>query len=141
MKLNQAGLNIIRSFESCRLDCYLDIKGLATIGFGHRTLLPIGTHISQEDADSLLESDLQKFCQGVKELVNIDLNDNQFSALVCLAFNIGLGNFKGSTLLKLVNAGGLKKAAEEILRWDHANGVEIPGLLRRREAERRLFLS
>lgn len=141
MQLNQAGTALIRRFESCELTCYKDIVGLLTIGWGHRTMLPLGTAITQAEANRLLDSDLTETCTHVKALLTMDLTDNQFSAIICLVFNIGVGNFKTSTLLKLLNGGGFNPAADQFLRWDHAGGKEVPGLLRRRQAERDLFLT
>ena len=141
MKCNQAGLDLIKSFEGCRLEVYADIVGLATVGYGHRTSLPVGSTITQDEADDLLTQDIAKFESGVTESVIGDISDNQFAALVCFSFNLGLGALKGSTLLVKVNAGDFEGAAQEFLRWDKAGGVVVPGLLRRRQAESGLFLS
>lgn len=139
--INSAGLDLIKSFEGCKLKAYQDIKGIWTIGYGHTGAdLRPDMEINQAAADMFLRTDLKRIEDGVNACVNVMLNDNQFSALVCLAYNIGLGAFSSSTLLKRVNASLNDDAAQEFDRWDHANGVVIPGLLRRRLAERDLFV-
>jgi lysozyme len=140
MNLNGSGIALIKRFESCSLTVYRDIRGLATVGYGHRTLLDIGHTISQDEADQLLVDDCQRTVDALKACIKIQLSDNEFSACVSLAFNIGVNAFKNSTLLKLLNGGGLVPAANAFLDWDHANGVVIPGLTRRRQAEKDLFL-
>lgn len=142
MKLNQKGLDLIKSFEGCKLSVYLDVVGITTVGYGHMTNLSVGTSISQPEADALLLDDISKFEKGVSDLLPFQINENQFSALVCFAFNVGLQALKKSTLLrKLTSKMDVKNIASEFLRWNKAGGKEIPGLTRRREAERDLFLS
>ena len=141
MQINERGFNLIMEFEDCKLYVYLDIVGLNTVGVGHRTDLPVGTTITQAEADSLLHDDLEKFEDGVSDMVTAQVTPNQFSALVCLAFNIGLNALRGSTLLRKLNAGLPDQAAAQFTAWSHAGGVEVPGLLRRRQAEAALFQS
>jgi lysozyme len=140
MKLNQAGIDLVKKFEGCKLEVYKDLRGFATVGYGHRTFLDMRHCISQDEADQLLASDLQKTADALSEMITLDLNDNQFSACVCLAFNIGVNAFKDSTLLKLLNGGGVSPASEQFERWAHAGDIIIQGLLRRRLAEKALFL-
>jgi len=92
------------------------------------------------EAEDLLQSDLRKFEGGVIQYVAVSMNQNQFDALVSFAFNLGLANLKGSTLLRLLNHGQYTEAAEQFLRWNKAGGMALPGLTRRRAAERDLFL-
>lgn len=141
MKLAQAGIDLIKEFESCRLTVYLDLRGLATVGWGQRTTLPVGTVITQSEADKLLVAKLDSICADLKSYITAKLTDNQFSALVCLAYNIGDGNFKASTLLNKLNSGDLSGAAGQFERWDMAAGTIVQGLLRRRLAEKALFKS
>lgn len=105
--------------------------------------LPIGPNTSwtQEQADRRKEDDLQVFCQNVSKMLKVDVNDNQFAALVSFAYNVGTGNLKNSSLLRLVNQNNFSAAADEFLKWTKAQGKELPGLVKRREAERRLFLT
>ena len=140
MKMNEAGIDLIRQFEGCRLTAYKDIVGVWTIGYGATgDDVCEGLEWTQAQANERLASDLTQFESGVKELVDCELNDNQFSALVCFSYNLGLGSLKSSTLLKKVNDSDFSGAADEFLRWDRAGGQVVPGLLRRRQAERALF--
>ena len=142
MKCNEAGVNLIKTFEGCCLVVYRDLVGLNTVGYGHRTQLPVGTEISQEQADQLLASDLSRFEQAVSSMLRVSVSSNQFSALVCFAYNVGAGNLRHSTLLRLLNQpAALEGVADQFLRWNRAGGVPVEGLTRRREAERQLFLS
>lgn len=149
MKTNQAGLDLIKSFEGLKLSPYKDSVGVATIGIGS-TYYEDGTHvqmsdsaITEERALQLLANTLAKtFEPGVTSCTSsVSVTDNQFSALVCFAYNVGLGNLKSSTLLKKLLAGDVAGAADQFLVWDKAGGQVLAGLLRRRTAERALFLS
>ncbi len=134
-RINEAGLALIRTFEGLALKPYRCPAGRWTIGYGHtETALP-GQRISAEHAEALLRSDLVTFERGVATLVKVPLNDNQFAALVCFTFNIGLSAFTRSTLLRKLNAGRYDTVSAELLRWCRVSGVELPGLLRRRHAE------
>jgi lysozyme len=140
MKTNQAGLNLIKQFEGLRLIAYADVVGVQTIGYGHTgpDVKP-GLIITQSQAEQLLCDDLARFESGVDKLVKVPLNANQFSALVCFSYNLGLGNLGSSTLLRLLNHGDYASAAKQFTLWDRAGGRELPGLLRRRQAEQALF--
>lgn len=144
MQLNQAGIDLIKHFEGCRLHAYPDpATGGApfTIGYGHTgpEVLPFGEW-SQAQAEMSLSRDLGKVEQQLLKCIATDINDNQFSACVSLVFNIGIGNFTNSTLLKKIDANDLTGAADEFLRWNHAAGKVMAGLTLRRTAERELFL-
>lgn len=139
-KINKKGLELIKHFEGCKLSVYLDAVGLPTVGYGHMDkTMKVGTKITQEEANRLLEEDVARFERGVEELVTVQLNSNEFSALVCFSFNVGLEALKSSTLLKKVN-GKSDAAAQEFLKWTRAGGKVLPGLVRRRQAEMELFL-
>lgn len=144
--INQAGLNLIESFEGCVLHPYLDSVKVPTIGIG-TTVYPDGKKVSMKDpvitkdqAYAFLRSHLDKDCGIVEQLIKVPINDNQFAALVSFAYNCGTAALTTSTLLKRLNAGDYQKAADEFLKWDHAGGVVLAGLTRRRQAERALFL-
>lgn len=143
MKFNEAGLQLIKSFEGCELTVYIDLAGIPTVGFGHRLLpndnLKVGDIITQDQADRLLQQDLQKFINGTDNLVQTNINDNQFSALVSFAYNLGLGTLSRSTLLNDINTNALGQASGEFLKWNHINGIVNFGLTRRRLAEQALF--
>lgn len=139
-KINQKGLDLIKTFEGLKLSSYDDGVGVWTIGYGHtRNIRPEMT-ISKEQAELYLQEDLERFEKAVSRLVKVQLTDNQFSALVAFVFNIGDGAFAYSTLLKLLNEARYHAAAQQFLRWDKAQGKVLPGLTRRRGAEMRLFL-
>lgn len=142
MKTGQLGINLIKSFEGLSLKAYLCPAGVLTIGYGHTgsNVMP-GQIISEEQAENLLRIDLNRFEVGVANSVSASITQNQFDALVSLSFNIGLGAFKNSTLLKLLNDNRPNEAASQFLRWNKGGGKVLPGLTRRREAEMNLFLS
>ncbi len=141
MRLGAAGLALIKSFEQCRLTAYLDQRGRWTIGWGHTGLeVYSGLQWTQEQADATLILDLQHAVVGVAKALDVALGQHAFDALVSFAFNVGVSAEAHSTLLGYVNARRTADAAAEFLKWDHVDGVENAGLLRRREAERSLFL-
>ena len=140
-EVNEAGLALIREFEGCRLDAYLCPAGIPTIGYGATGPdIRMGMVWTQEQADARLVEDLARFADGVERLVEVDLSDNQFAAIVSFAFNVGLGALRDSTLLRKLNAGDYLGAADQLPRWARAGGRIMPGLSRRRLAERALFL-
>ncbi len=126
---------------------YHDVVGFPTIGIGHllsrEKLEDLSKYppITMDEAMALKMRDLDKFALGVSRLITVDLNDNEFGALVSLAFNIGLGNLQASTLRRKLNRGDSKdECALEFLKWDKAQGQKIRGLTRRRLAESKFFL-
>lgn len=141
MKFNDAGLALIKSFEGCRLTTYEDIVGIKSIGYGHTGPdVKEGETINQAMADLLLKKDLEVFTAGVTVLVHgVNLNDNEFSALVSFAFNLGLHTLANSTLLRKIQLGDVSGAALEFPKWNHAGGEVVSGLTRRRSAEQALF--
>lgn len=144
MKLSEAGLNLIKEFEGLRLKAYPD-PGTGgepwTIGYGHTGEVQQGDVCTQEEADQYLIDDLKTACDGVCDLLTLELNDNQYSALVSFAYNCGLHNLKISTLLKEINDSNFNHITLNFEAWDHAGGHVVGGLLRRRHAEANLFLS
>ena len=131
---NQAGLQLIESFEGLRLNSYQDSVGVWTIGYGHTQGVKPGQTITQQQAQAFLQQDLGVAESAVNKL-GLTLTDNQFAALVSFTFNLGGGN-----LNKLLSQ-GLAAAPDRILLFDHAGGRVLPGLTRRRQAERALFLT
>lgn len=142
-RMNQAGLNLLTSFEGCELAAYDDGGGVWTIGYGHTQDVYPGMTITQAQAEQWLLDDLDQFETYVEDAVNVSLNENQFSALVCFCFNVGPGaeGFGGSTLLRLLNQGNYAGAADQFPVWNKVDGEPWLGLTRRRLAERSLFLS
>ncbi|MBS1204072.1 MAG: muraminidase [Proteobacteria bacterium] len=138
-----AGLTLIKSFEGLSLEKYRDAVGKWTIGYGH-LILPqenFPQALSKVEAEDLLRADLGMTERGVHRLVTVDLNQNQFDALVAFTFNVGVGNLQDSTLLRLLNQGQYQAAADQLPRWNKAGGKILPGLTRRRDAERALFMA
>ncbi|MEN6534626.1 MAG: lysozyme [Bryobacteraceae bacterium] len=133
-------VELIKQFEGLKLDAYNCPAGVLTIGYGHTgTDVVCGMKITAEEADRLLRNDLRHFEKRVQQLVTVPLTQGQFDALVSFAFNVGLGALERSTLLRKLNAEDYRGAAEEFGRWTKAAGKELPGLVRRRRAERQLF--
>lgn len=141
MKIGPAGIKLIKEFEGCRLNAYLDAVGVPTIGYGSTEGVTIGDTITQEEADALLLEDLERFEKCVTEMVKVPIDQNAFDALVSFAFNLGCGALKGSTLLRLLNAGDHPAAAKQFVRWNKAGDKVLAGLTRRRAAEEKLFES
>ena len=140
MQYSKTGLALTEGFESCRLTAYQDVKGVWTCGWGHVGPEVVEGHtMTQNQADSQLVMDLQSAENMVNHYVIVDLTQGQYDALVDFAFNCGSNAEKGSTLLKLVNAGDMDAAAEQFQLWDHASGQVVAGLLRRRLAEKEEF--
>lgn len=140
--LNQEGFKLLTTFEGCKLRAYDDGGGVWTIGYGHTKGVAPGMFITQAEAEDYLREDLERFEPYVEEAVSVDLNDSQFSALVCFCFNVGPGSggFGGSTLLKRLNAGDYQAAANQFPVWNKVDESPWLGLTRRRLAERSLFL-
>ena len=148
MKVNDETIKHLKASEGLRLKAYPD-PGTGgdpwTIGYGHTALAgpPVvkrGMTVTAEQAEAILRADVEKFAVGVSKLIKVALNENQFGALVSFAFNVGLGNFAKSTLLKKLNAGDYAGAADQFPKWTKAAGKVLPGLVKRRAAERALFL-
>jgi lysozyme len=139
MNISQVGIDLIKKFEGCILHAYKDAVGVPTIGYGHTGGVIANQTITQAEADTLLRHDLDKFEDGVMNLVKVPINQNQFDALVSFSFNLGLGNLGNSTLLKYVNAKNFTAAAKEFAKWNKAGGEVLDGLTKRRAAEAALF--
>ena len=147
MKVNKQGIQLVKSFEGCFFNAYLCPAKVWTIGYGNTkyqngTAVKQGDKITQEQAETLLSDILAEFSKDVSKLIKLELNDNQFSALVSFAFNLGVGALSKSTLLKKVNANPNDKTIEsEFMKWVSAGGKRLNGLVRRRTAESNLYFS
>ena len=139
-QINARGLRLLKAFEGLRLEAYIDAVGVLTIGYGTTTGVSPGMRITEAQAESFLRRDLARFENAVSSLVKVALNEDQFSALVTFTYNIGESAFAGSTLLGLLNQGAYQSAADQFMRWNRGDRGELPGLTRRRQAERALFL-
>jgi lysozyme len=144
--INNAGLELIKSFEGTVLHVYPD-PGTGgrpyTAGIGHTgtdvDALGLGAQITQAQADEWLSLDLIRFEKGVNALCEEPLSSNQFSALVCFAYNVGLEALRGSTIMRLINEKHADQAASHFGSWVYADEHVMPGLVRRRAAEAALF--
>lgn len=140
MKINDEGLALIKEFEGLRLEAYQDMAGIWTIGYGCTGGIKPGLIITEDEALRRLHSRLENLEKGLLRCVRVPLNSNEFSSLCSFAYNIGLHAFGTSTLLKKLNAECRKEASDQFLKWTKVKGQEIAGLMRRRIAERKLFL-
>jgi lysozyme len=147
MKLSKTGAALIKKYEGCELKAYKCPAGIWTIGWGHTGNVKQGQTITQVQADALFDKDIQRFVDGVNKLVKVELNENQFSALVSFAYNCGIGALQKSTLLEYVNKKQFDKAGAEFDKWNKARNPKtkqlevLPGLAKRRDEEQALFLS
>jgi lysozyme len=131
---------LTKEFEGCQLTAYSDPAGVWTVGYGHTgSDVRQGVTITQHQADDFLMADLKEAGRFVNIYVKVQINQNQFDALTDFVYNLGVGSFKSSTLLLLINNGDFDKAALEFGKWNKAGAVEVPGLTRRRAAEAALF--
>ena len=137
--ITNKGIELIKKFEGCRLKAYQDSVDVWTIGYGHTEGVYEGMEISQHQADTMLASDLGKYGNYINEYVTVALNPNQFDALTSWVYNLGPGNLKSSTMLKVLNEGSYDDVPFQIKRWNKAGGKVLKGLVRRREAEAELF--
>jgi lysozyme len=133
---------LIKEFEQCRLAAYLCPAHVWTIGWGHTKEVRMGDKISLDRAERLFQEDIAEFDAGVADLfVSVPLDQHQFDALVCFAYNTGLVALENSTLLKLVREGNIDDAAAEFEKWVSGGRPKrkLRGLVRRRKKERALF--
>ena len=139
MNISQEGLSLIKKFEGCELEAYKCAAGVWTIGYGSTKGVKEGDTVSQEEADKLLLHEMEEYEGYINDMVNPDLEQNQFDAMVSWVFNLGPTNLKASTLLKVLNAKDYEGVPAQIKRWNKAGGKVLQGLIRRREAESLLF--
>ncbi|MBH2686523.1 lysozyme [Serratia ureilytica] len=144
MKTSNSGRTFIKGFESLELKAYPD-PGTGgkpwTIGWGHTKGVKPGDRITLEQAEAFFSEDLAVFELTVNSSIKRAVTQNQFDAMVSLAFNIGGPNFAQSTLVKKFNIGDMQGAAAEFPKWRNSAGKVMPGLVKRRAEEREMFLS
>ena len=144
MQISQVGLDLIKEFEGFREHAYICPAGVPTIGYGTTLIegspVKIGMTISESKANDLLEDQVnQVYAAAVIRHVTVPLNQNQFDALVSWTYNLGESSLATSTMLKKLNQGDYDSVPAQMMRWTKANGVDLPGLVRRRKAEAELF--
>ena len=155
VRTNEAGLALIKSFEGIHdgntatplLEPMRDCVGIWTLGYGSiygldgRRVTARHRAITMAQADKLFLRDIQRTERQLVRLVRVRLSENQWSGITSFVYNVGSGNFQASTLRSCLNRGQFQRAADEFPKWRRAAGRILPGLVRRRAAERALFLA
>lgn len=156
MPVTKYGISLIKKYEGCptkvfngevRAIPYIDPVGYPTIGWGKRISWDQYRHyqttngISMQAAHDLLVHTVDGFARGVNKLIKVPIMDYELDALVSFAYNVGIANFKSSTLLRKLNNKDYVGASREFPRWVYARGKKLKGLVNRREAERRMFIN
>jgi lysozyme len=154
MQMSQHGLELLQQWEGFKLNVYKDSAGLATIGVGHLITkpelasgeiviggvsVPYAGGLTDQQVLDLLSQDVEPAEQAVNNGVKVPLNQNQFDALVSFTFNVGVGAFQSSTLLKVLNQQQYDQVPEQLLRWTRAGGKVVQGLVNRRQNEINLW--
>lgn len=141
LKISENGIRLIKNFEGYRLQAYKCPRRVWTIGYGHTGQeVQQNMKITPEQAEKYLKTDLIVHSNNVLKSVTVPLTQNQFDALVSFEYNVGYYALRGSTLLKLLNQGKYKEASEQFTRWVYSGKTVLPGLVKRRNAEKELFL-
>jgi lysozyme len=139
MNISQEGISLIKRFEGCRLEAYLDSVGIPTIAYGRIKNVKMGDTCTQEQAENWLQEELPEYEGYINDMVNVPLDQNQFDSLCSWVYNLGPNNLSESTLLRVLNDGKYDEVPAQIKRWNKAGGKVLEGLMRRREAEALLF--
>ena len=131
---------LIRKYEGCKLHAYKCSAGKWTIGYGHTEGVKAGDVWTQEQANDVLMKEIKEYGKGVLQACPSLANyPNRLGACISLAYNIGLGNFSGSSVAKYIRRGEYRAAADAFGLWVNASGKKLPGLVSRRQAERTVF--
>lgn len=147
MSILKQTIEIVKRFEGLKLKAYKDPVGIVTIGYGTTARAGVGIKprmgmtITESEAEWYLAKAIEKFYTNIRHLITAPINDNELVAFLSLAYNIGPSAFKRSSALRHFNAGNKTKAANSILLWNKARGKVLNGLVKRREAEKLLFLT
>ncbi len=144
-QISPHGLAKLKQWEGLKTKAYKDSGGVWTIGYGHTATAGepkprAGMVITAAEAESILLKDLTQYEAAVESLVKVELNDNQFAALVSFVYNIPLASFKKSKLLKKLNAGNYDAVPTELMKWVNVNHKKNQGLVNRRQAEGYLWM-
>lgn len=131
---------LIKRFEGYRSEAYRDSSGVWTIGYGTTENVFPGQITNRKEATNMLREHIRtEVMPYIFAAVEVPVNPDQLAALISFVYNVGAGNFRGSTLLAKLNRGDYKGAAKEFPRWNKAGGKVLRGLVRRRAAEQNLF--
>ncbi|MGX8943229.1 lysozyme [Symbiopectobacterium sp. Eva_TO] len=145
MQMSSQGLARIKAFEGIKLNAYHCSAEKWTVGYGHTTGAKAEGVITPAQADTFLRDDIDAVVEELNALITVPVSQNQFDALCSLVFNIGIGAFGTSTLLKKLNEGDYSGAAAEFPKWCHVTvkgkKLPLPGLIKRRQEEKALFES
>jgi len=144
MIVNDRTKDLIKRFEGKRLKAYRCAAGVLTIGYGHTSMagapkVTPGMTITEKEASAIFDRDIERFAAKVEDLIKVELTDNQFGACVSLAYNIGVGGFAKSSVLRFINKKQFDNAADAFALWNKAGGKVLPGLTVRRAEEAALF--
>jgi lysozyme len=140
MKISQEAIDQIKKFEGFKSKAYLDAVGIPTIGYGHISGVKLKDVCTEEQAEEFLKQDLIPGEEAITKLVKVDLNQGQWDSLLDFCFNLGVGSFSRSSLLRLLNERKFSEAAEEFDKWIYGGHQILPGLITRRNWEKRRFL-
>ena len=139
MKTGTKGLDLIKFFEGLELEAYRCAAGVWTIGYGHTKGVERGMKIDANTANEMLSEELTEYENYINSYVTVELNQDQFDAMVSWVYNLGGGNLKASTLLQVLNAADYDGVPAQMMRWNKAGGRVLEGLTKRRQAEADLF--
>ncbi|KPF66129.1 hypothetical protein IP84_17095 [beta proteobacterium AAP99] len=139
MKINAAGIALIKHFEGFRDTAYKCPADVWTIGYGFTKGVKPGDRMTEAEATTRLELEVGEFAQSVWDACTVKPTDNQLAAMTALAFNIGKTAFQRSSVLRRHNERRFDAAAEAFAMWNKAGGKVLPGLVRRRAAEAQLY--
>ena len=139
MMISQEGIELIKKFEGCELKSYRCSADVLTIGYGHTKGVTEGMEIDKDEAENLLANEMLEYENYINDNVEVELEQNQFDALVCWVYNLGVGSLRSSTMLTVLNDGDYKGVPAQIKRWNRAGGKVLDGLIRRRNAEAAMF--
>ena len=141
MRTSRKGIEFIKAHEGLRMNAYLCPAGVPTIGYGHTYNVKMGDRITEKQAERFLIGDLIVAETEINRY-GFDLTQNQFDALVSFVYNVGAGNFRSSTLLKRLKANpNDPDIANQFKRWVYGGGKVLPGLVRRRNEEAKLYFT
>lgn len=141
MQIPREAVDLIKQFEGCRLKSYRCPAGIWTIGYGNTGPDVVeGLVWTQDQADTCLVARLDDFAHDVDIVLTRTATHGQFGAMVSLAYNIGIGNFRKSSVLREHNTGNERAAADAFLMWNKGGGQVLPGLVTRRASERAMYL-
>jgi lysozyme len=134
-------ISLVGGFEGLRLTAYRDVVGVATLCYGETRGIRMGMTATKAECDAMLLKGLQEFEQGVLACTKVEMPMRRQVAMVSFAYNVGVGAYCGSSVVRLLNDNKPRAACDALLKWNKAGGVVFPGLTRRRQAERELCLS